>query len=181
VKVLRFAIRFGLIFAGTAYAVGVVHANERAAELVSFFQNFCTPEPPDFAALDAKATGMKLSVRKDVTSPPRPDERGHVKSWIVLLASGRHELVATEARSRKGNLDSCGIGAEDVDGDDLRQELIKAMNLGAPLRQTVSVDGMQRLTTWKYADDDELFLADGTAARIPGIYLTWLHAMNKSR
>ena len=180
-KVLRLAIRVGLVFASTACAVGVVHATERTAELVSFFQNFCTPGPPDFASLDAKATGMNLSVRKDVTSPPRPDQHGHVKSWIVLLASGKHELVATEARSAKGNLDSCGIGAEDVDGEELRQELIKAMNLGAPLRQTVSVDGMQRLTTWKYADDDELFLADGTAARIPGIYLTWLHSLNKAR
>ena len=178
---LRLAIWVVLVFAGAVCAVGAVHANERAAELVSFFQNFCTPGPPDFAALDAKATGMNLSVRKDVTSPPRPDQHGHVKSWIVLLASGRHELVATEARSPKGNLDSCGIGAEDVDGEDLRQELIKAMKLGAPVRQTVSVDGMQRLTTWKYADDDELLLADGTAARIPGIYLTWLHSMNKSR
>jgi hypothetical protein len=169
------------VSAGAACATGAVHANERTAELVNAFQTFCMPGPPDFAALDAKAAGMNLSVRKDVTSPPRPDQHGHVKSWLVSLASGRHEIVASEARSPKGDLDSCGIGAEDVDGEDMRQELIKAMNLGTPLRQTVSVDGMQRLTTWKYADDDELFLADGTAARIPGIYLTWLHSMNKSR
>ncbi len=178
---LRLAICVGLGFAGAACAVGAVRANERAADLVNFFQTFCTPGPPDFAALDAKATGMNLSVRKDVTSPPRLDQYGRVKSWVVALTSGRHEIVATEARSPKGDLDSCGVGAEDVDGEEMRQELIKALKLGAPLRQTVSVDGMQRLTTWKYADDDELFLADGTAAMIPGIYLTWLHSMNKSR
>jgi hypothetical protein len=130
---------------------------------------------PNFAALDAKATAMQLPVGKDATAPPRPGESGHVKSWQLSLASGRHELVASEARSSKGNLDSCGIGVDDVDGDDLKQELVKAMTLGEPLRQTVTADGTQRVTTWKLGDDAELFLADATPMKIPGFYLTLLH------
>jgi len=153
---------------------GVVDASERSAALVNSFQTFCVP-PPNFAALDAKATAMQLPVRKDVTTPPRPGETGHVKSWQISLAGRQYELVASEARSAKGNLDSCGIGVDDVNGDDLKEELVKAMTLGDPVRQTVSADGTQRVTTWKLGNDAELFLADATPMKIPGFYLTSLH------
>jgi len=155
-------------------SVGAANASERTAALVNWFQNYCLPAP-DFAALDSKATAMKLPVSKDVTAPPRPEESGHVKSWQLSLASGRHELVASEARSLKGNLDSCGIGVDDVDGEDLKQELVKALALGEPLRQTFSADGTQRVTTWKIGSDSELWLADATPMKIPGAYLTLLH------
>jgi hypothetical protein len=161
------AVAVSLVYAATA------HASGRGADLINSFQSFCTPTP-DFAALEIRATAMKLPVRKDSMSPPRPGESGHVKSWVVSLASGQHELVASEAHSPKGDLASCGIGVEDVDGEDLRQELVKMLNLGPPLRQTWSADGAQRVTTWKYGDD-ELFLADATPVKIPGAYLTLLH------
>jgi len=161
------AVALSLVCAATA------QASERSADLVNSFQSFCIPTP-DFAALEIRAAAMKLPVRKDSVSPPKLGESGHVKSWVVLLASGKHELVASRARSPKGDLDSCGIGVEDVDGEDLRQELVKALSLGPPLRQTWSVDGAQRVTTWKYSDD-ELFLADATSVKIPGAYLTLLH------
>jgi hypothetical protein len=161
------AIVLSLVCAATA------HASERSATLVNSFRSFCIPTP-DFAALEIKATAMKLPVRRDSISPPKPGESGHVKSWVILLASGKHELVASQARGPKGDLDSCGIGVEDVDGEDLRQELVKALNLGPPLRQTWSVDGAQRVTTWKYSDD-ELFLGDATSIKLPGAYLTLLH------
>jgi len=161
------AVAVSLVCAATA------RASERSAELVNSFQSFCIPTP-DFAALEIKASEMKLSVRKDSVAPPKPGESGHVKSWVVSLASGQHELVASQARSPKGDLDSCGIGVEDVDGEDLRQEVVKAFNLGTPLRQTWSADGAQRVTTWKYSDD-ELFLGDASSVKIPGAYLTLLH------
>jgi hypothetical protein len=164
-----------LMSIGAAFAVGTARANERSVELVNSFQLFCTPAPPDFAALDAKATAMNLPVRKDVVAPPQPGQSAHVKSWLMSLTSGRHELVVSEARGPKGALASCGIGAEDVDGEQVKQELINTMKLGAPLRQTVSADGTQRLTAWKYGDDAELLLADGTPMKIPGMYLTLLH------
>jgi hypothetical protein len=171
-KVPGFAVSMALLC--FVCAGGPVKAGERSAALVNSFQSFCVP-PPVFAVVDAKATAMQLPVQKDVTAPPRPGESGHVKAWQLLLASGRHELVASEARSAKGNLDSCGIGVDDVDGDDLKQELVKAMTLGEPLRQAPSMDGTQRVTTWKIADDAELYLTDATPMKIPGLYLTLLH------
>jgi hypothetical protein len=161
------AIAVSLVCAATA------HASERSADLVASFQSFCMPTP-DFAALEVKAATLKLPIRKDSTAPPKPGESGHVKSWVISLASGKHELVASQARSPKGDLDSCGIGVEDVDGEDLRQELVKALSLGPPLRQAWSVDGAQRVTTWKLSDD-ELFLGDATSIKLPGAYLTLLH------
>jgi hypothetical protein len=161
------AVAVSLVGAATACA------SERSAELINSFQSFCIPTP-DFAALEIKASDMQLPVRKDSVAPPKPGESGHVKSWVVSLASGRHELVASQARSAKGDLDSCGIGVEDVDGEDLRQEVVKTFNLGPPLRQTWSVDGAQRVTTWTYSDD-ELFLADASSVKLPGAYLTLLH------
>ena len=166
--------------AGSAFAAGAACANERSAEVVSSFQMFCTPGPPDFAALDTKATAMKLSVRKDVVAPPQPGKSARSKSWLVSLASGRHELVASEAHGPKGEFATCGIGAEDVDGEDLRHELINAMKLGSPSRQSFSADGAQRLTVWKFPDDLSLLLADGTPIKIPGIYLTLVHQTNTS-
>jgi hypothetical protein len=161
------AVAVSLVCAATA------RASERSADLVNSFQSFCIPTP-DFGALEIKAAAMKLPVRKDSVAPPKAGESGHVKSWVVSLASGQHELVASQARSPKGDLDSCGIGVEDVDGEDLRQEAVKALNLGTPLRQTWSADGAQRVTTWKYSDD-ELFLGDASSVKIPGAYLTLLH------
>jgi hypothetical protein len=167
-KVMRAsAVAVSLLCAATA------QASERSAELVNSFQSFCMPTP-DFAALETKAADMNLPVRKDSVSPPKPGESGHVKSWIISLASGRHELVASQARGPKGDLDSCGIGVEDIDGEELRQEAVKALHLGEPLRQNWSADGAQRVTTWKY-NDDELFLADASSVKIPGAYLTLLH------
>jgi hypothetical protein len=37
---------------------------------------------------------------------------------------------------------------------------------------TNTPDGAQRVTTWKYADDVMLILADGTPMKIPGMMLT---------
>jgi hypothetical protein len=161
------AVAVSLVGAATACA------SERSAELINSFQSFCIPTP-DFAALEIKASDMQLPVRKDSVAPPKPGESGHVKSWVVSLASGQHELVASQARSPKGDLDSCGIGVEDIDGEELRQEAVKALNLGMPIRQTWSADGAQRVTTWTYSDD-ELFLADASSVKLPGAYLTLLH------
>jgi hypothetical protein len=160
----------------------IAHGNERSAALVSSFQSFCTPATPDFAALDAKATAMNLPVRRDVTGPQQPPGQiTHAKSWVITLSSGSLELVASEARGPKGDAASCGIGAEDVDGDDLKQELNKAIPLGAPERQSVTADGTQRLTVWKYGDGESLMLADATPIKLPGIYLTLMRKIETGR
>jgi hypothetical protein len=173
-----------VVLACTGIGCTVAHANERSAALVSSFQSFCTPGTPDFAALDAKATALKLPVRRDVTGPQQqPGQITHAKSWVITLSSGSLELVASEARGPKGDATSCGIGAEDVDGEDFKQELNKAIPLGAPARQTLTADGTQRLTVWKYGDgdDESLMLADASPIRLPGIYLTLMHKIETSR
>jgi hypothetical protein len=161
-------------------SAAAAYANPRSVDLVNSFQTFCTPGPPDFAMIDAKATAMKLSVREDVGMPKPTGQFAHSKSWLVSLASGPHQLVAAEARGPDGDVASCGIGAEDVDGKVMKQELVQAMKLEAPLRQTASADGAQRVTTWKYSDDVILLLADGTPMKIPGMYLTLLRKTKTS-
>ncbi len=168
--VLRAAIPVCLMF------VGAAHANERSAELVNSFQIFCTLAPLDFAALDAKATAMKLAVRKDVGTPRQPGQFAHSKSWRV----GSLEVVAGESRGPNGEVVSCSIGADNVDGEEMKQELIKTLKLGEPSRETATADGAQRLTSWKYAADVTLMLADGTPMKIPGMLVTLMRQTKPS-
>jgi hypothetical protein len=162
-------VREALLFAIIAWPpfVSAADASERSADLVNSFQSFCTPGPPDFAALDAKATAMNLPVRNDAT--PAPDT--HTKSWLVTLKSGKHELMAAQTRGACGDAVGCSVGAEDADGDDVKQELTTSLKLGAPAREVPSSDGTQRITMWKYADDVTLIFVDGTPMKIPGILL----------
>ena len=155
-------------------------ADDRSRELVKSFQNFCLPGPPDFATLDAKAAALNLALRKDIVAPQRPGLSARTKSWTVVLGSGSHELVAAEAHGGpKGDTASCGIGADDARGDDVKQEIV--MLRGAPLREGATADGAQRLTTWAYAEDVTIVLADGTPMRIPGIFLLLLQQKNTGR
>ena len=87
--------------------VGTAYANERSAELVKSFQAFCASAPLDFAALDAKATAMKLAVRKDVGTPQQTGKFARSKSWQVPLDSRQHELIASETRGPDGETASC--------------------------------------------------------------------------
>jgi hypothetical protein len=148
-------------------SVSAASASERSMELVNSFASFCTPGPLDFAALDAKATAMNLPVRNDTTRGPTT----HTKSWLVTLKSGKHELMAGQTHDADGDAVGCSIGAEDANGDDVRQELIASLKLGAPMREVPSADGAQRITMWKYADDVTLMAVDGTPMKIPGILL----------
>jgi len=158
-------------------AVSAAHANERSAELVNSFVEFCTPGPPDFAALEAKATASNLPVRKDVKMGPV----GRTKSWLVTLKGGAHELIAGQAQGPNGSVTGCKIGAEDADGEEMKRDLINTMKLGAPDRVSNSADGTQRVTSWKYADDVTLMLADGSPMKIPGMMLTLMRQTKSSR
>jgi hypothetical protein len=153
-KLFRFSMLLSLL------CVGAAHANGRSAEIVNSFQSFCLPGPPDFAALDAKATAMNLSVRKNVVTPPQSDQTARTKSWIMPLAGGPNELIASEAHGPQGETESCGIGAENVDGEEVKRELTSRMDLSAPAREAFSADGAQRVTYWRYADELVVVLAD---------------------
>jgi hypothetical protein len=142
-------------------------ASERSAELVDSFASFCTPGPPDFATLDAKATAMNLPVRNDTTV----GSATHSKSWLVTLKGGTHDLMAGQTHGADGDATGCSLGAEDANGDDVKQELTASLKLGAPAHEGASSDGTQRITVWKYADDVTLMVVDGTPMKIPGVLL----------
>jgi hypothetical protein len=169
-EVLRVAIPACLMF------VGAAHADERSAELVKTFQMFCTRQALDFAALDTAMTRMGIAVTKDAGIPRRPGQFAHSKSWRV----GSFEVVAGESRGPSGEVVSCSIGADNVGGEEMKQELIKTLKLGEPSRETATADGSQRLTSWKYADDETLMLADGTPMKIPGMMLTLMRQTKPS-
>jgi hypothetical protein len=168
---LRAAIPAYLMF------VGAAQANERSAELVDSFTAFCTPGPLDFATLDGKATAMNLPVRNDTTAGPNT----HTKSWLVTLKSGKHELMAGQTQGPNGDASGCSVGAEDADADDVRQELITSLKLGAPARELASSAGSQRITMWQYADDVTLMVVDGTPMKIPGILMMLRRQTKPSR
>jgi hypothetical protein len=169
--VLRVAIPACLMF------IGAAHADERSAELVDSFMTFCTPGPPDFAAVEAKAASMNLPVRKDVSL----GAAGHTESWQVTLKTGVHELIAGKVKGPTADVAGCSIGAEDADGEQMKQDLIKALKLGAPDRVASTPDGAQRVTSWKYGDDVTLILADGSPMKIPGMMLTLMRQTKPSR
>jgi hypothetical protein len=168
-----------MMTASVALFVSVdARADGRSASLVNSFQVFCALQMPNFFELDAKANAMKLVVRKELGTHQAQGQFAHSKSWLVTLETGTHELVATEARGPKENIVGCGIGAADVRGSDMREELTRTMHLGKPVREAASADGKQRLTTWKInvgPDQVTLLLADRAPTDEPGIYLTLLH------
>jgi hypothetical protein len=80
-----------------------------------------------------------------------------------------------EGRGPKGEVKSCGIGAADVGGDDLKGELVKALALGQPVSEGRSPDGARRTSIWRHGSDGiDLMLTDGSPKAQPGIYLLLL-------
>ena len=158
-------------------SAAMAYADERSAELVKSFQSFCIPGPPEFAALDAKATRMKLPLIDDQNGMPL----AHTKSWLVTLNSGTHALIAGEAHGPKLDVAGCSIGAKDADGEQMKQELIGAMKLGSPLVENTTSNGASRVMTWKYAEDVSLMLADETPHKAPGILLTLIRQTKRNR
>jgi hypothetical protein len=173
-----FALLVGLLCSGAAFAT------ERNTAIVESFASFCIPGPPDFAAIDAKATAMKLPVGRDVSAPQQQAEQSaHSKSWHVSLdGGGAYDLVAAEIRAAQHQAASCGIGAEGADGEIIKNELTAALKLSPPARETTSADGTQRLTMWNYGDGLTLVLTDGTTPMgAPGLYLSMLYRKDSSR
>jgi hypothetical protein len=135
----------------------------------------CTIKPLNFAAIEAKASAMKLPERRTIKTPPAPSGYYNwTRSWLLPLKSGSHELVASETRGPAGLVEGCGIGAPDVDGEDFKATLAETMKLGKPARQEMSPDGSKRLMMWRWAGD-VLTLIDASPGSKPGIYLSLLN------
>jgi hypothetical protein len=168
-------IRWALIVGAMALCAGTAGADERTAALVESFRGFCGSELPTLSRIDAKATAEKLPVNIDTRTAAGPEGYfNHTKSWWVSLATGPHELVAGEARGPAGDVASCAITATDPQGEEIKQDLMKAMNIGPPQREAVSPDGMRRSSAWRIQLESEnviLLLMDATPTNSPGIVL----------
>jgi hypothetical protein len=168
-------IRRTLIAGALTLCAGTVGADERTAALVESFRGFCGSELPTFAHIDAKATAEKFPVNIDTRTAAGPEGYfNHTKSWFVGLPTGTHELVAGEARGPAGDVASCAITATDPPGEEIKQDLMKAMDLGPPQREAVSPDGMRRSSAWRIKLGSEnviLLLMDATPTNSPGIFL----------
>jgi hypothetical protein len=156
-------------------------ADERSAALVEAFHAACAEELPNFSRIEARASAAKLPVNMDAGTPRQPEGPfNHIKSWMVGLASGTHELSAVEARGPAGEVASCAITAADGLGDAVKQDLMTALNLGPPERQAVSPDGLRRSSAWRVKLHGEgviLLLIDGSPANGPGVYLNLTHRL----
>jgi hypothetical protein len=173
-------IRLGLVACAAMLHAASACADERSSALVEAFQAVCVAELPIFARIDAKAVAANLPVNMDSGTPRQPDGPfNHIKSWMVELPSGSHELSATEARGPAGEVTGCAITAADGVGEEVKQDLMKVLNLGAPGREAVTADG-QRRSAWRVQVQGEgviLLLIDATPVNRPGIYINLTHRL----
>jgi hypothetical protein len=169
VSVIRLAAPLIAIIIGSFAA----DANERTAALVNSFQVFCTLADPNFAVLDRKASAMKLPVVQDQGERRADGPFVHAKTWVVGLNSGPHALLGSEARGPNGEITGCGIADNNASSEEFKKDLVKAMKLGAPQRESATPDGKQ--VTIRQFKDDTLLLAEGTSSKPPSVYITLIH------
>ena len=173
-------IRHALLVPAMALVAGAACADERSAALVAAFQESCITEPPNFARIEARAIAANLPVNIDAGTPRQPEGPfNHLKSWIVALATGSYELSAAEARGPAGEVTACAITAADAHGEEVKQDLMKALNLGPVERERVSPDGVRR-SAWHVKIQDEtviLLLIDATPTNAPGAYMNITHRL----
>jgi hypothetical protein len=161
-------------------AVGA-HADDRSAAVVAAFQAACVAELPNFARIDAKAKAENLPVNMDAGTPRQPEGPfNHIKSWMVNLPTGTHELSAVEARGPAGGVATCAITVPDARGEEVKQDLVKALELGPAEREAISPDGARRSSAWRVKVQGEgviLLLIDGSPGNGPGAYLNLTHRL----
>src|SRR5262245_52999375 len=113
--------------AAVLLCVGAARADERSAALVEAFHAMCAAELPIFARIEAKAIAANWPVNMDAGTPRQPEGPfNHIKSWMVALPSGTHELSAVEARGPAGEVTSCAITAADGSPEPVMQDLKQA-------------------------------------------------------
>jgi hypothetical protein len=162
-------------------AAGTASADERSLAVVTAFHEACLAEPPFFPRIDAKAAAAHLRVATETGTPRQPEGWfNHLKSWIVHLPSGNHELSATEARGPAGEVMACAITAPDPQGEAVKQDLMQVLGLGPAEREMISPDGQRRSSGWYlniHAEKMILLLIDGSPANGPGIYINVTHRL----
>jgi len=172
--------RAGAIVCAALLWAGAAQADERSSALVEAFRAVCAAELPNFSRIEAKAMAANWPVNMDAGTPRQPDGPfNHIKSWMVALPSGSHELSAVEARGPAGEVSSCAITAADGLPEPVMQDLKQALGLGPPEREAIAPDGTRR-SAWRVKLQGEgviLLMIDGTPKNTPGIYLNLTHRL----
>ena len=174
-------IRGAVVLCGVLLWAVAARADERSTALVDAFHTVCAAELPNFAHIEAKAVAANWPVNMDAGTPRQPEGPfNHIKSWMVALASGTHELSAVEARGPAGEVASCAVTAADGLGEQVKQDLMQAFSLGPAEREAFSPDGLRRSSAWRVKLQGEgviLLMIDGTPANTPGVYLNLTHRL----
>jgi hypothetical protein len=171
--------RCALIACVAALWTGAAGADERSAALVETFREVCASDLPNFARIEARAAAENLPVNLNAGTPRGAGPFNHIKSWIVNLPSGTHELSAVEARGPAGEVATCAITAGDALGDEVKQDLMRAFDIGPPERENVTPDGKRR-SAWRvqlHAHSVILLLIDATPTNARGVYLNITHRL----
>jgi hypothetical protein len=157
------------------------HADDRSAAIVAAFQAACVAELPNFARIDAKARAENLPVNMEAGTPRQPEGPfNHIKSWMVSIATGTYELSAVEARGPAGEVATCAMTVADARGDEVKQDLMKVLELGPAEREAVTPDGARRSSAWRVKVQGEgviLLLMDASPTHGPGVYLNLTHRL----
>jgi hypothetical protein len=171
--------RCALIACAAVLCAGAAGADERSAAVVEAFRATCASDLPNFARIEAKAAAENLPVNLNAGTPRGEGAFNHIKSWIVSLPSGVHELSAVEARGPAGEVATCAITAGDVFGDEAKQDLMRALTIGPPERENVTPDGKRR-SAWRVHLHNHsmiLLLIDATPSNARGVYLNITHRL----
>ena len=160
-------------------ATGAASADERSAALVEAFQSTCLSDLPSFVRLEAAAAAENLPVKIDVGAPRREGFFNHIKTWTVAAPTGAYDLTAAEARGPAGLVQSCTVSAPDPAGEETKQDLMKALNLGPPEREAISPDGVRR-SAWRielHSESMILLLIDRVRVNARGVELNVTHRL----
>jgi len=171
--------RVAIVLAVALLGIAAARADERGAAVVDAFKTSCLSELPNFARIDARAEAEHLPVNQEAGTPRQAEGFfNHLKSWLLIRSEGTYELSAVEARGPAGEVATCALAASDAPGDEVKQDLMKALDLGPPGREAVSPDGLRRSSAWYLqlqGTQTILLLIDASPTGNPGAYLNVTH------
>src|SRR5262249_61741409 len=121
-------MRAAAFLAAVLLCTVAARADERSSALVEAFRAACAAELPNFARIEARAVAANWPVNMDAGTPRQPEGPfNHIKSWMVALPSGSHELSAVEARGPAGEVASCAPQAAHAPAQPATQPLTQTL------------------------------------------------------
>lgn len=167
-----------ILLAGGVFAGAPAYANGRSAALANDFMFFCMRGAPSYESLDAYATALKLPIKKDLSRDVGHGDRLRSRSWTVGSDTGPYELAAAEATQGDVNVETCGIGSADGNGDEIHADLTAHSNLGSS-QDSVSPDGRIKTVAWTLSSGERIVLTHATTG--PGFYLSRVEKSLRSK